>query len=569
KAVPSSATGWAEEPLTTPVLLLAGHTYLLTAYSPFRVQAISVPTFISDLPDAVISQNYYATSDKFPDLVDSRFFRLAADIRYSVGIPTSLPLTPANSGNFSNSAWTGALTVHLPATNVALMATAAGQVGISQPFNVAPAPGQITHFAWDSIGALQPVSNAFNVKLTALDYFNQAISNYSGSATLNAFFLTPSLRTNTVLGNVTHTGFYQEGDMTFGYSFTPKTNLTVTHVRNYFGNKVSIWTDSGTLLASRSVPNSPTVWVETALVTPLQLTAGQTYRIGAYVPTIHYVRNNLATNFTDVVIEEAHYSYGDSFPDFSSFAKWDLVDFRYTVAFVSSNSVAISPTNAGAFTNGTWLGDVVVNQLATNLTLRADDKLGHVGLSNPFNVDFVPGLLERFVWSTVPSPQTNAAPFPVTITAVDHFNNVVSNFNGAVTLSVPAGAPTPNINPSSSGNFNQGVWTGSLYVFPAANNVVLRAQTASNLFGLSNPFNVVNPPRLSPLLQGTTLSTGTMQFAWSAVPGFTYQVQYTTNLAAPDWTNLGGPIAATNVTSWLTDPIGNEPQRFYRIMILP
>ncbi|HEX5218841.1 MAG TPA: Calx-beta domain-containing protein, partial [Verrucomicrobiae bacterium] len=111
KAVPSSAPGWAEEPLTTPVLLLAGHTYLLTAYSPFRVLAISTPTFISDLPDAVISQNYYATSDKFPDLVDSRFFRLAADIRYSVGIPTSLPLTPANSGNFSNSAWTGALTV--------------------------------------------------------------------------------------------------------------------------------------------------------------------------------------------------------------------------------------------------------------------------------------------------------------------------------------------------------------------------------------------------------------------------------------------------------------------------
>jgi len=563
--------GWVEAPLTTPVSLLAGRTYRLSAFNPSLTYATYLPDHISDFPDAVVSQNYYAPSDTFPDVVDAGSYRASLDIRYTVALPTVLALTPTNSGNFSNSLWSGAVTVQLPATNVVLMASAAtGQVGISQPFNVTPAPGQITHFAWDSIEGLQPVSNAFSVKLTALDFYNQSVSNYSGgSVALSASVIAPATRTNLLLGNVVTPDFYDEPDRTFGYSFTPRTNLTVTHLRNYFGNKVSIWTDAGTLLVSRVVPNATAVWAETPLITPIQLFAGQTYRIGARATGRHYFRNDMATNFADVLIKQAYYSYGDSFPSSFNGTMWDLVDFRYTVAFQASNAVAISPTNSGAFTNGSWFGNVLVNRLVTNLTLRADDRLGHVGSSNPFNVGFVPGLLERFIWSNIPSPQTNAGNFPVTITAVDHFNNVVTNFNGAVTLSVQTGAPTPVMNLNTSSNFNQGVWTGSLYVFPAGNNVVLRAQTTSNLFGLSNPFNVVNPPRLPPLLQGTVLNSGTMQFAWSAVPGFTYQVQYATNLAAPDWTNLGGPIAATNVSAWLIDSVGSDPRRFYRIMILP
>lgn len=571
RPVVSTNGGWAETPLLTPVSLRAGHTYRLTAFNAlFNIAAMYLSDLASDFPDAVISQDYYSQSDAFPNLVDSSPYRIGADIRYTVGIPTILPLTPTNSGSFSNSQWIGAVTVQLPATNVALMASAtSGQVGISQPFNVAPAPGQITHFAWDSIGALQPVSNAFSVKLTAKDFFNQTISNYAGNAALSASFISPGTRTNTILGNVTYSSFYQDPDTTMGYSFTPKTNITVTHVRNYFGNKVSIWTDTGTLLASRNVANAPTVWVETALPTPLQLSAGQTYRLSVHSVGPRYYRNDMTTNFTDVVIKQAWFAYGDVYPDGYSSTVWDLVDLRYTVGFQASNLVAISPTNSGIFTNGTWFGDVLVNRLATNLTLRADDRLGHVGLSNPFNVGFVPGLLERFVWSNIPSPQTNAALFPVTITAVDHFNNVATNFSGPVTLSAQSGSPVPNVLSNAASNFTQGIWTGSIYVFPAANNVVLRVGYSSNQFGLSNPFNVVNPPRLPPLLQGAALNGDGMQFAWSAVPGFTYQVQYATNLGTPNWLNLGGPIAATNISSWMIDPINPEPQRFYRLIVLP
>ena len=43
-----------------------------------------------------------------------------------------------------------------------------------------------------------------------------------------------------------------------------------------------------------------------------------------------------------------------------------------------------------------------------------------------------------------------------------------------------------------------------------------------------------------------------------------YQVQYTTNLASTNWTNLGAAIIATNSVTIDSDNLGPDPQRFYR-----
>ena len=69
--------------------------------------------------------------------------------------------------------------------------------------------------------------------------------------------------------------------MTHGYSFTPSTNLQVTAVRCYSSDKVSIWTDSGTLLASQAVSSCGS-WTEAALAAPVTLSAGTTYRVTAH-----------------------------------------------------------------------------------------------------------------------------------------------------------------------------------------------------------------------------------------------------------------------------------------------
>jgi len=51
--------------------------------------------------------------------------------------------------------------------------------------------------------------------------------------------------------------------------------------------------------------------------------------------------------------------------------------------------ISLSPTVTTPFVNGVWTGEVTVHEPVTNLVLRADDGLGHVGESNPFDVQGV------------------------------------------------------------------------------------------------------------------------------------------------------------------------------------
>ena len=52
-------------------------------------------------------------------------------------------------------------------------------------------------------------------------------------------------------------------------------------------------------------------------------------------------------------------------------------------------------------------------------------------------------------------------------------------------------------------------------------------------------------------------------------PGRSYQLQFTTSLTSPNWTNSGSPITATNTTMSASDTFSSDPQRFYRLALLP
>ena len=54
-----------------------------------------------------------------------------------------------------------------------------------------------------------------------------------------------------------------------------------------------------------------------------------------------------------------------------------------------------------------------------------------------------------------------------------------------------------------------------------------------------------------------------------AVLGRGYQVQYTTDLGANGWTNLGRRLTATNSTLTATHSAGDELRRFYRVLLAP
>jgi len=76
---------------------------------------------------------------------------------------------------------------------------------------------------------------------------------------------------------------------------------------------------------------------------------------------------------------------------------------------------------------------------------------------------------------------------------------------------------------------------------------------------------VVAPPTLS----GTVLSNDTLTITWNSISGTTYRVQYDTQLGDTNWTDLPPDILATDVTSSQTDTNLTDPQRFYRVLVVP
>lgn len=74
------------------------------------------------------------------------------------------------------------------------------------------------------------------------------------------------------------------------------------------------------------------------------------------------------------------------------------------------------------------------------------------------------------------------------------------------------------------------------------------------------------------IFQPTTVATmnGNLQFAWDALTGLVYQVQFKTNLLQTNWTVLKSlPATSTTVTFVDTNPITGSLQRFYRLQLQP
>jgi hypothetical protein len=72
-----------------------------------------------------------------------------------------------------------------------------------------------------------------------------------------------------------------------------------------------------------------------------------------------------------------------------------------------------------------------------------------------------------------------------------------------------------------------------------------------------------------PLLQYVPNTNGTVDFTWNAMWGQPYRVQTSTNLSQTNWINLGGVITTTNPVATLSDVIGPDPNRFYRVILVP
>jgi uncharacterized repeat protein (TIGR03803 family) len=71
---------------------------------------------------------------------------------------------------------------------------------------------------------------------------------------------------------------------------------------------------------------------------------------------------------------------------------------------------------------------------------------------------------------------------------------------------------------------------------------------------------------LSPILLHLAQTGANLLLTWTAVPGQSYQPQYKGNLSDTNWTSLGPPLTATNISATASDSITGI-QRFYRVAL--
>jgi hypothetical protein len=112
-------------------------------------------------------------------------------------------------------------------------------------------------------------------------------------------------------------------------------------------------------------------------------------------------------------------------------------------------------------------------------------------------------------------------------------------------------------------------WTNiTMVVTATGTNTTLQfgAENDPDGFGLDH---VTLTPIPAPSFRTVVKTNSSLQFSWNSLAGVAYQLQFTTNLSATNWVNLGAAINATNSITATTTNIGPDRQRFYRLRRLP
>ena len=130
----------------------------------------------------------------------------------------------------------------------------------------------------------------------------------------------------------------------------------------------------------------------------------------------------------------------------------------------------------------------------------------------------------------------------------------------------PAGAsvdPTNGIFTWTPDNSFAGTTNSVTIVVTDDNPLAVNEQQLSD----AKTFQVYVAPPLT--VSGAILSNDTLTITWNSISGTTYRVQYDSQLGDTNWIDLPPDVLATDVTSSQTDTNLTDPQRFYRVLVVP
>jgi len=88
-----------------------------------------------------------------------------------------------------------------------------------------------------------------------------------------------------------------------------------------------------------------------------------------------------------------------------------------------------------------------------------------------------------------------------------------------------------------------------------------------NGIGQINGIDVLGDPE--PAIPAITADRRSCALSWTAVQGYSYQIQFKQDLNTTNWLDLGAPVVSTNSVISICDQIGTNTQRFYRAILLP
>ncbi|MCK5146081.1 hypothetical protein KAR48_04955 [bacterium] len=309
--------------------------------------------------------------------------------------------------------------------------------GVSAAFSLTPA--SMDYFSISTVST-QTAGDNFSITITAMDeYDNQAIS-FASTATL--FDLTGTLSLS------------QTTNFTAG-QWTGNVNVQKAHASNHITVSESGKSgDSNDFIVS---PAALDYFAFGTINSPQSAGADFSITIAAYDRF-----DNVQTNFSGSA---------------------SLADDTGTIVVPST-----SGSNTEAFVNGVWSGNVQITQSSSDNRIVVTGS-GQSGTSGYFNV--VAGTVDHFVFSSIGS-QNAGAPFLVSISAFDAYNNTVISFTNAVSLTDLTGTLTvQSTGTSNTDNFNAGIWTGNVQIITVQQNNVITADQGSVPTGQSAPFNVV------------------------------------------------------------------------------
>jgi hypothetical protein len=229
----------------------------------------------------------------------------------------NLPVTPTTF-SFAAGVWTANVTVTVADPAVVLTASSGAASASCNAFAVQA--GAVASFTWGTASSPQITNFPFSQTMTAKDAYGNVATGFNGNVTLSG--LVWSTVPQTMLGTPNYTNT-SSGNWTEGYLFTPSGDFQVTAVRSFFGTRVSIWTDTGTLLASQPVSGINGTWAETKLTTPITLKAGTPYRVATYTTgqTTYYSTALSATTPIGTILQSI-YASGDAYPTGYDSARW-------------------------------------------------------------------------------------------------------------------------------------------------------------------------------------------------------------------------------------------------------